>query len=94
MRFALLTTCNLAGWEQYGRRMVETFDQFWPTDFPLYLYAEDFQPDHPRPIVRSLPAWLAEFKARHVNHQYAHGMIDGKYDVKFNCVRFATRSPP
>jgi hypothetical protein len=69
--------------------MVETFDQFWPAEIPLYLYAEDFQPDHPRPIVRTLPAWLAEFKARHADHPFAHGMIDGKYDFRFNCVRFA-----
>jgi len=32
---------------------------------PFALYAEDFQPDHLRPIVRDLPAWLAQFKARH-----------------------------
>lgn len=89
MRFAIVTTCHLSGWQQYGRRMVETFDQFWPTDIPLYLYAEDFQPDHPRPLVRTLPAWLAEFKARHAKHPYAHGMIDGKYDHRFDCVRFA-----
>ena len=78
MRFALVTTCNLAGWQQYGRRMVETFDQFWPADVPLYLYAEDFLPDHPRPIVRELPKWLGEFKARHANNPPAHGMINGK----------------
>lgn len=32
---------------------------------PFALYAEDFQRDHLRPIVRVLPAWLAEFKTRH-----------------------------
>ena len=89
MRFALVATCHLPGWQQYGRRMVETFDEFWPIDLPLYLYAEDFQPEHPRPIVRTLPAWLAEFKARHAHHPSAHGMIDGKYDFRFNCLRFA-----
>src|SRR5688572_25814253 len=89
MRFALVTTCNLAGWEQYGRRMVETFEQFWPADFPLYLYAEDFQPDHSRPIVQPLPAWLIEFKARHASNPPAHGMVDGKYDFRLDCVRFA-----
>jgi hypothetical protein len=89
MRFIVVTTCHLSGWQQYGRRMVETFDQFWPTDIPLYLYAEDFQPDHRRPMVRTLPAWLSEFKARHVEHPYAHGIIEGKYNFRFNCVRFA-----
>jgi hypothetical protein len=89
VRFAVVTTCNAAGWQEYGRRMAESFDQFWPTNIPLYLYAEDFQPDHDRPIRRTLPIWLAEFKARHAEHPYAHGMIDGKYDFRFDCVRFA-----
>jgi hypothetical protein len=89
MRFALVTTCHLAGWEQYGRRMVETFDQFWPPDFPFYLYAEDFKPDHSRPIVRALPAWLTKFKARQANNPAAHGMIDDKYDFRLDCVRFS-----
>jgi hypothetical protein len=69
--------------------MVETFDQFWPTDVPLYLYAEQFEPDHPRPIVRQLPAWLAEFKARHAEKPGAHGLIDGNYHMRQDCVRFA-----
>jgi hypothetical protein len=89
VRFAVLTTCHAAGWQEYGRRMVETFDQFWPSDIPLYLYAEDFQSDHRRPIVRTLPVWLAEFKARHAEHPYAHGMINGNYDFNQDCVRFA-----
>lgn len=89
MRFIVHTTCHLLGWQQYGRRMVETFDQFWPADISLYLYAEDFQPDHRRPMVRALPAWLVEFKARHANNPFAHGMVDGKYDFRFDCVRFA-----
>ena len=89
MRFALVTTCHLAGWQQYGRRMVETFDEFWPADFPFYLYAEDFQPDHPRPIVCELPKWHAEFKARQANNPAAHGMVEGKYDFRKDCVRFS-----
>ena len=57
LRFVVLTTCHAAGWQQYGRRMVETFEQFWPGEIPLYLYAEDFEPDHLRPMVA--PAGLA-----------------------------------
>ena len=88
-RFGVLTSCHAAGWEQYGRRMVETFDRFWPADVPLYLYAEQFQPDHSRPMVRRLPAWLTEFKARHAGNARAHGLIDGNYDFRYDCVRFA-----
>src|SRR5258708_3526237 len=89
MRFAVLTTCNAKGWDQYGRRMVETFDQFWPPDVPLYLYAELFEPDHPRPVVRTLPKWLTEFKERHAENPGAHGLIDGNYNFLHDCVRFA-----
>jgi hypothetical protein len=92
MRFAVVTTCNLSGWQEYGRRMVATFEQFWPVDVPLYLYAEDFQPDHARPIVVELPKWLAEFKARHASNPPAHGMIDDKYDFRLDCVRFAHKA--
>lgn len=88
-RFVVITTCHGAGWQQYGRRMVETFDQFWPADIPLHLYAEGFQPDHPRPLVQELPAWLGEFKARHADDARANGIVDGKYNYLYDCVRFA-----
>lgn len=88
-RFAVVTTCHAKGWEQYGRRMVETFDQFWAADIPLYLYAEDFEPDHARPLVRPLPAWFIEFKTRHANNPRAHGRSEASYDFRLDCVRFA-----
>ncbi len=56
---------------------------------PLYLYAEQFVPDHRRPVVRGLPAWLSEFKARHAENRRAHGLVDGTYDYRQDCVRFA-----
>jgi hypothetical protein len=88
-RFALLTTCHAVGWQQYGRHMVDTFDQFWPAEVPLYLYAEDFEPDHPRPLLRPLPAWLTEFKARHAGDPRANGLSGKEYDFRYDCVRFA-----
>jgi hypothetical protein len=88
-RFAVVTTCHAPGWQQYGRRMVETFDQFWPAEVPLYLYAEDFEPDHPRPRVRRLPAWFTEFKARHAEDPRAHGFTGDIYNYAHDCVRFA-----
>jgi hypothetical protein len=48
-----------------------------------------FRPDHSRPVVRRLPAWLTEFKARHAANSRAHGLIDGNYDYRYDCVRFA-----
>src|ERR1700675_4960732 len=88
-RFVVLTTCHAAGWQLYGRRMVEPFDRFWPADVPLYLYAEQFEPDHLRPLVRPLPPWLDEFKSRHAANPRAHGLIEGGYNYRQDCVRFA-----
>jgi hypothetical protein len=88
-QFTVVTTCHAEGWQQYGRRMVETFDRFWPAGVALHFYAEDFEPCHSRPIVRRLPPWLAEFKARHAENPRAHGLTDGRYDFHHDCVRFA-----
>jgi hypothetical protein len=75
---AVVTTCNRSGYEQYGRRMVETFDRFWPKDVKLFLYAEGFRPD--RPSERIIPVDLLEacpglvaFKERHRDRPRAHG---------------------
>ena len=88
-RFSVLTTSNAAGWQQAGHRMVETFYRFWPADIPLYFYAEQFVPNDLRPVVRQLPAWLTEFKARHAENLRAHGRVGNRYDYRQDCVRFA-----
>lgn len=79
-RFAVVTTCHAAGYQSYGQRMVETFDQFWPADVPLLLYYEGFRPEpaSPRVIERDLVTScpdLAAFKQRHVNNPRAHGAV-------------------
>lgn len=38
---SVVTSCSAAGWEKYGRRFLETFSQFWPTDVHLYFASED-----------------------------------------------------
>jgi len=69
--------------------MTETFDRILASRDSTLSLCRNFQPDHPRPIVRTLPTWLAEFKKRHVGHPYAHGMVNGTYNFRFDCVRFA-----
>ena len=48
----VLTTFHKAGWEQYGKRMVETFLQHWPENINIHLYCENVQTgiEHPRVI--------------------------------------------
>jgi len=37
----VLTTFHKAGWEQYGKRMVETFLAHWPENIKIHLYCEN-----------------------------------------------------
>lgn len=37
-----ITTFSRDGYELYGHRMIESWLQFWPTDFKLIVYVEDF----------------------------------------------------
>ncbi len=41
MNFSVVTTFHQQGYDQYGKRMIETFIKNWPTEVKLYVYAED-----------------------------------------------------
>lgn len=77
-RFAAVTTCHAAGYEAYGRRMIESFTRHWPEDVPLLVYHEGFTPEQavgqviPRDLLASSPE-LADFKRRHAENPAAHG---------------------
>jgi hypothetical protein len=78
--FSALTTCHADGYEQYGRRMIASFDARWPEEVPLYVYAEGFSPPATggRVIGRDLLACspeLVAFKRRHANNPAAHGKL-------------------
>lgn len=40
MKYAVVTTFNAAGYENYGRRMIDTFQKTWPSEVELLVYAE------------------------------------------------------
>lgn len=44
-KFAVVTTFNDDGYIKYGKRMIETFDKFWPEEVDLYVYYEGTKPD-------------------------------------------------
>ncbi len=77
-RFAVVTTCHRAGFEHYGRAMVDSFLQHWPDDVPLLLYHEGFEPPsasgriESRDLIEASPG-LAAFKTRHLGNPRAHG---------------------
>lgn len=75
---AAVTTCNKAGYERYGRRMLQSFVRHWPREIQLYFYAEDFSPEVQNSrvfvldLLTSCPD-LAAFKERHRENLRAHG---------------------
>lgn len=42
-KFSAVTTFNQAGYNKYGKRMIETFLQNWPQQVDLHVYSEDCQ---------------------------------------------------
>jgi len=88
MKKAVVTTFHKAGYEKYGRRMIETFLQNWPKDITLHVYAEDCivteQADNL--VIYDLHASVPElvaFKNRWKNDPKARGeMPQGPVDRK------------
>jgi len=44
-KFAVVTTFHKAGYESYGKRMINTFLQNWPKEVELWVYIEDVSVD-------------------------------------------------
>lgn len=102
MGIRLVTTCNAEGWEQCGRRMTNTFVEYWPAEVTLEIYSEGFtvDVDAPNVIERELPGWHIDWKARHANNDDAHGRDVSKFgridrrkaktqSYRRDCVRFS-----
>jgi hypothetical protein len=43
-KISVVTTFNQKGLKQYGQRMIDSFEQHWPTEIDLWVYAEDCSP--------------------------------------------------
>ena len=88
----VLTTFHRAGWEQYGKKMVETFLQHWPEDIVIHLYCEDVETGikHDRvvehDIFKTCPP-LKDFLAQH-NNDHNNGIRNGQRDFKFDAIKF------
>lgn len=103
MTYTIITTFHPAGLERYAQRMIDTFDQYWPTDVKLICYAEDCVPRVPsaRVEVRDLHASspdLVAFKTRHRNNPVANGEVMKDTGVpykdnhfKWDAVRFSNK---
>jgi len=77
-RYAVVTTCHAAGYETYGRTMIETFLAHWPAEVPLLLYHEGFEPPmapgriEAHDLMAACPG-LVDFKRRHAGNPRANG---------------------
>ncbi len=88
----VLTTFHKLGWEQYGKRMVETFLQYWPADIKIHLYCENVQTGlkDTRVVEHDIFAVCPQaknFVAAH-NNDYNNGIRDGVRDFKYDAVKF------
>lgn len=104
MKISVVTTFHQAGYEQYGRRMIETFIKNWPQEVTLYVYAENCQVTESAPnlIVKDLhnsSVELVKFKETWKNVPKANGDVsadpvrsrrkDAGKGFKWHAIRFA-----
>ena len=41
MKYTVITTFHDQGLKHYGQRMIDTFEQHWPAEVDLVIYAEN-----------------------------------------------------
>lgn len=103
-KFSVVTTFHAKGYEQYGKRMIQTFIKNWPKEVTLYVYAENCNVTETAPnlVVLNLESAsqdLAQFKSKWKNVPKANGDISGvprlairkdsHKPFKWDAVRFA-----
>ena len=104
MTISVVTTFHKSGYDLYGKRMIQSFLQQWPSEVRLYVYAEDCAVEETAPnlFVRDLHASSAElvaFKAKWKDVPKANGDVsndpvrskrrDAGKGFKWHAVRFA-----
>ena len=102
MKHTVLTTFHQAGYDEYGRRCIETFIQHWPKDVTLYVVLENVNLD---PTLTAdnvvymdqdaVNSALAGFKAKHRDNPHATGYDPrGRDPIKkylWDAVRFSNK---
>ena len=80
-RFAAATTFNDSGYTRYGKKMVESFDTYWPQCVDLYVYYEGTKPIdlfseriHFIDLLQASPD-LVRFKEKYHNDPLANGKL-------------------
>lgn len=102
MKYTVITTFHQAGMELYGQKFIDTFEQYWPAEVDLIIYAENCQPRVSRPNTKviNLLAVSPEcqgFVHKHKNNPEANGgrgphnesIWSDKKKFKWEAVRFS-----
>ena len=100
MKYTVITSFHNEGLKQYGQRMINTFEQCWPSDVDLIVCAENCQPEVTRSNTRVFDlldqsADCRDFVQRHQNNPLAHGqagppeVFNPRKAFRWNAVRFA-----
>src|SRR6056300_1264145 len=80
MSVSVVTTFHKAGYDQYGKRMIKSFLEKWPSSVKLYVYAEDCEVTESAPnlIIKDLHVAspdLVSFKNTWKNVPKANGDV-------------------
>jgi len=100
----IITTFHNAGYNLYAKKMIQSFDQYWPSDINLHIYAENCNIDlkvsdriHIHDLHSTFPDLVA-FKEKYKNNPQANGskMKDGSLNFqqnhfKWDAVRFSNK---
>ncbi len=93
----VVTSFHAEGYRAYGQRFLATFEEHWPRNVRLKVYAEnvDVAAHSTRveviPLLEAVPA-LRRFRDLHQSADHAHGLFNGTYDYRYDAVKFANKA--
>lgn len=90
MKFLAVTTFNRDGYQRYGQRMIDSFMRFWPVEAVRLVAYPEGCGDLLNGCIDLLVAApsVTAFRERHRENPKARGKVDGKYNYRFDAVRF------
>lgn len=86
-----ITSFSPKGYEQYGRKCLETYVKFWPC--PILVWYEE-KPDFEHPLVEYRSLFedpLRKFLNRLENMADTDGFINGRYNYNFDAKKFCRK---
>lgn len=100
MSVAVVTSCSQDGYNKYGLRFLETFQQHWPAEVSLYLVSEDnlTLPSIIKgrtveflSLIEWAPPDVLDFYVRHADNKRARGVSDGGYNFRTDAWKFSKK---